>query len=257
MTLRHGRRQPRSRGLGLATATTSATFFPQFEHRIRTASFASVTDRPAICASASGSICREVPHGQVTRTRKSPKQSSSLLTWGSTRTGTWCRAIAGSSIQYASMREPVRARVRSTIGAPKSDGVGLSYPANGQLEVADLKVAAPARPRVSRWFLFVPSRYPGLGAHKSQRRVEGSSPHPVGLGARRLRDFCGTQSCSTMPCGAKCNGRHAELVNKIKGPRFNAPTTNQEVGSSNLSGRAIKSNVYSDEIGDGLYRRHG
>jgi hypothetical protein len=42
-------------GLGSATATTAATFLPQFEHRIRVASFASVTDRPAIRASASGS----------------------------------------------------------------------------------------------------------------------------------------------------------------------------------------------------------
>jgi hypothetical protein len=54
---------------GLAPATTSATFFPQFEHRIRVASFASVTDLPAIRASASGSMWREAPHGHVTRTR--------------------------------------------------------------------------------------------------------------------------------------------------------------------------------------------
>jgi hypothetical protein len=46
-------------------------------------------------------------------------------------------------------------------------------------------------------------------------------------------------SCSTVPGGAKCNGRHAELVNKIKGPRFNTRTTNQEVGSSNLSGPPV------------------
>jgi hypothetical protein len=52
-----------------------------------------------------------------------------------------------------------------------------------------------------------------------------------------LRDW----SCSIVLGGANCNGRHAELVNKIKGPRFNTPTTNQEVGSSNLSGRANKS----------------
>jgi hypothetical protein len=38
--------------------------------------------------------------------------------------------------------------------------------------------------------------------------------------------------------GAKCNGRHANLVNEIKDPNTNAPSTNQEVGSSNLSGRA-------------------
>jgi len=65
--------------LGLATATTSAAFFPQLEQRIRLASFASVTDRRAIRASASGSMCRDAPHWQVTRTRKTPKQSSSRL----------------------------------------------------------------------------------------------------------------------------------------------------------------------------------
>jgi hypothetical protein len=44
------------RGLGLATATTSATFFPHCEHRIRLASVTKVTDLPAIRASASGSM---------------------------------------------------------------------------------------------------------------------------------------------------------------------------------------------------------
>jgi hypothetical protein len=67
------------RGLGLATATTSATFLPQCEQRIRVASFVSVTDLPAIRASASGSTRRVAPHGHETRTRKSPKQSSSFL----------------------------------------------------------------------------------------------------------------------------------------------------------------------------------
>jgi hypothetical protein len=65
-----------------------------------------------------------------------------------------------------------------------------------------------------------------------------------------LRDW----SCSIVLGGANCNGRHAELVNKIKGPRFNTPTTNQEVGSSSLSGRANYVSVYFDEIGDGLFR---
>ena len=37
----------------------------------------SVTDRPAILASASGSMCRDAPQGHVTRTMKSLKQSSS------------------------------------------------------------------------------------------------------------------------------------------------------------------------------------
>jgi hypothetical protein len=36
------------------------------------------------------------------------------------------------------------------------------------------------------------------------------------------------RSCSTGLGGAKCNGRHAELVNKIKGPRINFQTTNHE-----------------------------
>src|SRR5262249_30088121 len=60
----HAARHPRD--LGLATATTSATFFPQFEQRIRVASFASVTDLPAMRASASSSMCRPVRHGHVT-----------------------------------------------------------------------------------------------------------------------------------------------------------------------------------------------
>jgi hypothetical protein len=52
---------------------------PHCEHRIRVASAAKVTDLPLIRASASGSMCRDAPHGQVTRTRKSPKQSSSFV----------------------------------------------------------------------------------------------------------------------------------------------------------------------------------
>jgi hypothetical protein len=63
------------RGLGLATATTSATFIAHSEHRIRAARAANVAARPAIRASASGSMCRDAPQGQVTRTRKSPRQS--------------------------------------------------------------------------------------------------------------------------------------------------------------------------------------
>ena len=71
--------RPRPRGLGLATATTSATFLPHCEHRIRAARAASVAERPAILASASGSMCRDAPHGQVTRTMKSPRASSSFV----------------------------------------------------------------------------------------------------------------------------------------------------------------------------------
>lgn len=67
------------RGLGLATATTSAVFFPHCEQRIRCASSLSVIDQPTRRASASGSMCREAPHVQLTRTRNCPKQSSSLL----------------------------------------------------------------------------------------------------------------------------------------------------------------------------------
>ena len=71
--------RPCPRGLGRATAITSATFLPHCEQRIRVASAASVMDLPAIRASASGSMCRDVPQGHVTRTRKSPKHSSSRL----------------------------------------------------------------------------------------------------------------------------------------------------------------------------------
>jgi hypothetical protein len=44
------------RGLGLATATTSAASLPQREQRIREASAASVIDQPTRRASASGSM---------------------------------------------------------------------------------------------------------------------------------------------------------------------------------------------------------
>ena len=52
-------------------------------------------------------------------------------------------------------------------------------------------------------------------------------------------------SCSSVLGGAKCNGRHADLVNEIKDRSANAPSTNQGVGSSNLSGRANKSKCYA------------
>ena len=73
------------RPLGLATATTSATFFPQFEHYIRAVRVASVAERPAILASASGSMCRDASHGQVTR----------RLMWGSMRTGRGAQGRGG------------------------------------------------------------------------------------------------------------------------------------------------------------------
>jgi hypothetical protein len=50
------------RGLGLATATTSAAFFPQCEQRIRCASPLRVADQPTRRAGASGSISRHAPH---------------------------------------------------------------------------------------------------------------------------------------------------------------------------------------------------
>ena len=67
------------RGLGLATATTSAVFSPHCEQRIRCASSVSVTDQPTRRARASGSMCREAPHTQLTRTRNCPKQSFNLV----------------------------------------------------------------------------------------------------------------------------------------------------------------------------------
>jgi hypothetical protein len=81
--------RPPPRGLGRATATTSATFFPQFEQRIRVESTASVADLPAIRASASGSMCRRHSAGTGDAHEEAPKQSSSRLMWGSTRTGAW------------------------------------------------------------------------------------------------------------------------------------------------------------------------
>jgi hypothetical protein len=55
--------RPRPRGLGRATATTSATFLPHCEQRIRVASVASATFLPTSRASASGSMCLDAPHG--------------------------------------------------------------------------------------------------------------------------------------------------------------------------------------------------
>jgi hypothetical protein len=73
-TLRHT-----PRGLGLATATTSAAFFPHLEQRSRGARVSSDVDQPTRRARASGSISRTAPHSQTTRTGNCPKQSSSLL----------------------------------------------------------------------------------------------------------------------------------------------------------------------------------
>ena len=67
------------RGRGLATATTSASLLPHFEQRRRGASDANVADRPTSRASASGSMWREAPQGQVTRTRNCPSASSSFF----------------------------------------------------------------------------------------------------------------------------------------------------------------------------------
>ena len=55
--------------------------------------------------------------------------------------------------------------------------------------------------------------------------------HVTGDGRQVVAGLLRISSRSVVSGSAKCNGRHAELVNKIKGPRFNAPTTNHEVGS--------------------------
>jgi len=99
--------RPRPRGLGRATATTSATFLPHCEQRIRVANAASVTFLPTSRASASGSMCRDAPHGHVTRTMKSPRASSSLVMWGSTRTGAWCWRRPRASMQLRGDRGAV------------------------------------------------------------------------------------------------------------------------------------------------------
>jgi len=107
------------------------------------------------------------------------------------------------------------------------------------------------RREVLRWYVsWMPVGCPsasGRGSHDPCGTTRRSAPWPEGRAlptrwlktrrsiARRLRDFCGTQVCSTLPCGAKCNGRHAELVN---------------------SGRANNSLVHSDYMGGSSYRRH-
>jgi hypothetical protein len=67
------------RGLGLATATTSAAFFPHLEQRIPGASSFGVTFQPTRHARACGAISRQAPQSQTTRTRKSRKHASSRL----------------------------------------------------------------------------------------------------------------------------------------------------------------------------------
>ena len=57
------------RGLGLATATTSAAFFPHLE-RIRGPSSFSVTFQPTMRASDCGGISRTAPHLTATTLRK-------------------------------------------------------------------------------------------------------------------------------------------------------------------------------------------
>jgi hypothetical protein len=90
--------RPPPRRLGRATATTSATFLPHCEQRIRVASAANVAALPALRASASGSMWRNVPHGQVTRTRIVAETLVELLDVGSTRTGAWCAVAAPASV---------------------------------------------------------------------------------------------------------------------------------------------------------------
>jgi hypothetical protein len=46
-------------------------------------------------------------------------------------------------------------------------------------------------------------------------------------------------SCSTGLGGAKCNGRHADLVNKIEDPRIDVPTTKRVVSELGAVGRNL------------------
>src|SRR4029077_16421749 len=62
------------RGLSLATAMTSAAFFPHLEQRIRSASSLSVIFHPTRRARASGSFWGDEPQSQITGTRNCPKQ---------------------------------------------------------------------------------------------------------------------------------------------------------------------------------------
>jgi hypothetical protein len=59
-------------GWRFVLARNPALAWPRPRHRVT-----KVTDLPAIRASASGSMCRDAPHGQVTHTRKSPRAPSS------------------------------------------------------------------------------------------------------------------------------------------------------------------------------------
>jgi len=70
------------------------------------------------------------------------------------------------------------------------------------------------------------------GADKGHPRSHRRSHSHVFAGLLRV------WLCSVVLGGAKCNGRHAEFVNKIKAQFSCVLTTNQGVGSSNFSGRA-------------------
>jgi hypothetical protein len=51
-----------------------------------------------------------------------------------------------------------------------------------------------------------------------KRMLAEGLPHSTGTGRQVVAGLLRVSSCSTVPGGAKCNGRHAELVNKIRGP---------------------------------------
>jgi hypothetical protein len=66
-----GRDRSRPRGLGGATVTTSATFFPHCEHRTRVASSANVIDLPAMTSSA-GRESQPLSGGAPFEARRAP-----------------------------------------------------------------------------------------------------------------------------------------------------------------------------------------
>ena len=70
----------------------------------------------------------------------------------------------------------------------------------------------------------------------SDNLQKGSVPCP---GA--VRDFCGDQLCIVVHCTAKYATGVPAVGFKIKQLQFDDLTTNQGVGSSNLSGRANNS----------------
>jgi hypothetical protein len=123
--------------------------------------------------------------------------------------------------------------------------------------------AEPSGVRVSSYAVWRTSACSSWSFRVLECASTSSLPPPYAKKTRYLRESCGTWRCFVVLSGDKCNGCHvsSRLLTKIPStksaiygprqspphPRFSCPpTTNQVVGSSNLSGRANFS--YRDSV---------